>query len=351
MRVLLYPFAFIYKLILLFRHLLFDLKIRHSETFREPVICVGNLTFGGTGKTPHIEYLTRLLQPDYKVAILSRGYMRKSKGFVLAEKNTGFEIIGDEPRQYLNKFDNIIIAVDEKRVRGIKNLLNLTPKPDVILLDDAFQHRAVKAGLNILLTDYHHLYPQDHLVPAGSLRDVKSAAHRADIIIVTKTPKIFSPFIYRQLSALIKPRPHQKLYFSYLTYGRFVPVLSNLNIPVPHSIGTILMFCGIANPYPLQEYLQTKCNELILIDFPDHHSFTEKDMQSIKKQYDSILGKNKIIITTEKDAMRLIDSPYLSRFEGIPFYFVPIAVKFHLENESNFDKEIVEYVSKNHTDN
>lgn len=351
MKVLFWPFAFIYKLILLFRHLLFDLKVKRSEKFQEPVICVGNLSFGGTGKTPHIEYLTRLLMDNYKVAILSRGYRRKTKGFILAENNPGFEIIGDESRQYLNKFKNVIVAVDEKRVRGIKNLLKLTAKPDVILLDDAFQHRAVTAGLNILLTDYHLLYPNDHLFPAGKLRDIKSAAHRADIIIVTKTPKVFSPFIQRQLISIINPLSHQKLYFSYLTYGRFTPLKTTLNVTIPRSIGTILLFCGIANPYPLQEYLQTKCNELILIDFPDHHNFTEKDIQSVIKQYDSILGKNKMIITTEKDAMRLIDSPYLSKFEGIPFFYVPVTVKFHLEEVSNFDKEIVDYVRKNHADN
>lgn len=351
MKVLLLPFAFIYKLILLFRHWLFDLGIIRSEKFLIPVICVGNLSFGGTGKTPHIEYLTRLLKDNYKVAILSRGYQRKTKGFILAENNSNFEIIGDEPRQYLNKFNDIVVAVDEKRVRGINNLLKLIPKPEVILLDDAFQHRSVSAGLNILLTDYHILYPNDHLFPAGKLRDIKSAAHRADIIIVTKTPKVFSPFIQRLLISIINPQPHQKLYYSYLSYGRFTPIKTSTNFVIPRSIGTIFLFCGIANPYPLQEFLQTKCNELVLIDFPDHHNFNEKDIQSIIKQYDSILGKNKIIITTEKDAMRLIDSPYLSKFEGIPFFYVPIAVKFHLEETSNFDKEIVDYVRKNHADN
>ncbi len=330
---------------------MFDIGVFKSERFKTPVICVGNLSFGGTGKTPHIEYITRLLQHEYKVAILSRGYGRKTKGYIKAQQNTGYQTIGDEPRQYLNKFKEIEVAVDENRARGITNLLKQDNKPDVILLDDAFQHRSVIAGLNILLTDYHQLYPQDHLFPAGRLRDVKSAAHRADIIVVTKTPKVSSPFINRQLTALLKPKPHQKLFFSYLSYERFVPVISKSQVFIPQSIGTILLFCGIANPYPLQEYLQNKCNELILIDFPDHHNFSEKDIQSVIKQYDSILGKKKIILTTEKDAMRLIDSAYLRWFEGKPFFYIPISVRFHSEKESNFDKEIINYVRKNHPNN
>lgn len=347
LRIILLPISWVVYIVLRVRHLLFDLKILPSHSFSEPVICVGNLSLGGTGKTPQIEYLIRLLQHSYSVAVLSRGYGRETKGFLLAEPQMTYREIGDEPRQYVSKFKNVVVAVDEKRAHGIMSLLNLEPKQQVILLDDAFQHRSVKAGLNILLTDYHNLYPKDYLFPTGRLRDLNLAARRAHAIVVTKTPKIFSPFTKKRLTEIIKPRPGQKLFFSYLKYGSLLPVFDKQNIPIPRSVSTILMFCGIANPYPLEEHLRDKCNELIVKLFPDHHAFSEGDIDNIIRQYDSILGRNKIMVTTEKDAKRLIDSPYFSAFENLPLFYIPIEVRFHDENSKGFDQFIMDYVKKN----
>jgi len=344
---LLLPVSWVLHLALRIRHLLFDWRILPSQSFAEPVICVGNLSLGGTGKTPHIEYLVRLLHHNYRLAILSRGYGRKTKGFLLADNRMPYQEIGDEPRQYITKFTDVTIAVDEDRGHGILKLLNSENKPQIFLLDDAFQHRRVRAGLNILLTDYHNLFPKDYLFPTGRLRDISYAAKRAHAIVVTKTPKIFSPFTKKRLTDIIKPRSGQKLYFSYLKYGSLLPVSDNQKIAIPRNISTILMFCGIANPYPFEEHLRDKCNELIVKLFPDHHAFSERDINYILREYDNVLGRNKILVTTEKDAKRLIDSPYFSAFENLPLFYVPVEVRFHEDSSKGFDQFILEYVKKN----
>ena len=346
MRILLLPLAWIYQLILLFRHFLFDKGIIKSTAFATPVICMGNLSFGGTGKTPHIEYLIRLLSKEFKTAVLSRGYGRSSKGFLLAEKGMTYREIGDEPMQYLYKFSNITVAVDEKRVRGIKKLKTSQNPPELILLDDAFQHRHLKAGLNVLLTDFHNMYPNDYLFPVGRLRDTVSAAKRANIIIVTKTPLVLSPFTRRRIEEIIKPKPYQSLYYSYISYGNLTPLGEHSSIPIPRKVSNILLFCGIANPYPLQDFLKSHCTDLITIDFPDHHVFSKKDMQGVVNEYENILGRNKIIVTTEKDAMRLVDSPYFRLFKNIPLFYVPIEIKFHETAELNYDKQVLDYARK-----
>ncbi len=346
-KLLFLPLALIYQLVLFIRHKLYDLGIIRSKSFDLPIICVGNLSFGGTGKTPHIEYLTELLKSDYKIAILSRGYKRKSKGFKLADENAQYREFGDEPMQFLNKYDDIYIAVDENRVSGVNKLLRLDPGPNVILLDDAFQHRKIRAGLNILLTDYHNLYSRDFLFPAGNLRDSIMAAKRADIIVVTKTPKVFSPFIHRNLKESIKPAAHQKLCFSYLEYGRFIPLSKSNKINFPRQVNNIIMFSGIANPYPLQEHLQQMCQSLVTVGFKDHHEYTEKDILGIIEEFHNILGKSKIMVTTEKDAMRLVDSPYFCHLEHLPVFYVPVKVQFHEKEKSSFDKQVLAYVREN----
>lgn len=350
-RLLLFPLALLYQLMLTIRHLLYDLGILASVSYDFPTICVGNLSFGGTGKTPHIEYLIHLLQKDNKLAVLSRGYKRKTKGFVLASGTSTYETIGDEPLQYAKKFGEVSVAVDINRKNGISKLRQLKPCPSVILLDDAFQHRRINAGLNILLTDFHNLYPNDYLFPAGNLRDTIRASIRADIIIVTKTPKVFSPFTRRRLTEIINPRPGQALHFSYLKYGNMMPVFKKNKINIPRTINNILLFCGIANPYPLQEHLSTHCNNLIMIKFADHHVYTKKDIASIIDAFDDIFSKNKIMVTTEKDAMRLIDSPYFSQLKDLPLFYIPVAVKFHESKGQSFDKQVIEYVGKNQGDN
>lgn len=347
LRVLLFPFACVYGLITLLRNKLFDWHIIPSESFKMPIISVGNLSYGGTGKTPHIEYLIRLLQNDFKVATLSRGYGRKTKSFVLANEFSSFHEIGDEPLQYRQKFDNIEVAVDESRKRGIKLLNNLNPDINTILLDDAYQHRHVKPGLSILLTDFHKLYVNDYLIPTGSLREFRKGAKRADIIIVTKTNKVFSPITKRRITNLIKPCKHQKLYFSHIKYSKKVALTNFNETPAKNKYNTIILFTGIANSYPLQEHLRNYCSELIVIDFPDHHIYSKNDIEKIKTTFLDVFSKNKIIFTTEKDAMRLIKTDLFEKIKNLPIFYVPIEIKFHLGGEKGFDKQIVDYVNKN----
>ena len=350
LRLLLLPLAWIYGWVIRIRHWLFDVGILKSQTFDIPLIGVGNLSLGGTGKTPTVEYLIRLLIEDFNISTLSRGYGRETSGFVLANQFTTYTDIGDEPMQYFKKFGgkpNVKIAVDEKRRRGVQQLIDGFPKPDVVLLDDAFQHRYVKPGLSILLTDFHKLYKKDYLLPAGTLRDTIAVAKNADIIIVTKSPKVLSPITRQNIKDLLKPTIKQNLYFSYLKYGKIQPLPTTENHLLPKKIGTILLFTGIANPYPLKEYLMDKCNELIEMNFPDHHVFKHSDLQKIRTTFDDIFKKKKILVTTEKDAMRLVNSPYLSELKFLPVYYVPVKIEIHKPDKPVFNDQIVEYVRKN----
>lgn len=347
LKILLYPFALIYGLAISFRHFLFDLGILPTRTFDVPLIGVGNIAMGGTGKTPHTEYLARLLQDNFIVAILSRGYLRKSKGFVLADETSSFDNIGDEPMQFIHKFgQKVRVAVDKNRCRGIKKLLKTEPEPEAIILDDVMQHRFVKPGLNILLTDYRKLYTDDYLFPAGRLRDLKSAAKRADIIVVTKTEKILSPIIKRIITEKLSPKPYQKLYFSYLKYGNPISIPSLKKVKIDKQYSTIILVTGIANPYPLKDKLRYLCRELIALDFPDHHNFTKKDILLIRETWDEQFTRHKLIVTTEKDAMRLINSPYLRLLKNLPMVYLPIEVKFHGQDGKNFNEQIIHYVRK-----
>lgn len=347
-KVLLLPFAFIYGFVVRIRHWMFNVKILKSKSFPMPIIGVGNLSLGGTGKTPMVEYLIRLLSGNKKLAVLSRGYGRSTKGYFVADQYSGYKDIGDEPMQYHNKFiKSIKVAVCEKRRKGIRNLMQDDYNLDIILLDDSFQHRYVKPGLSILLTDFHKLYMEDYLIPAGTLRDVVSQAKRADIIIVTKTYRVLSPITRRRIESILKPQESQSLYFSYLEYGELISFPGCKEITISKHINTIVLFCGIANSYPLQEYLRDMCVELIVIDFPDHHSYRKKDIQLVLKKYDDEFTKNKIIITTEKDAMRLIKSEYIRKLNDYPLFYIPIEVKLHGEDEQNFSNQIEEYVREN----
>ncbi len=347
-RILLIPFACIYGLVIRVRHFLFDKGVLPSESFPVPVIGVGNLSMGGTGKTPFVEYLVRLLNEEKQIAILSRGYGRKTKGFQLAGPDSSFEDIGDEPMQYYHKFGNdLTIAVDENRRNGIRELLKLNDQLDVIILDDSFQHRYVKPGISILLTDSHKLYVDDYLLPAGSLRDTVAATRHADFIVVTKTNKVLSPIVRKTIAAKLKPRPHQKLLFSFITYGKFVPFPGVSDYNERKKPGIVILFTGIVNPAPLAEHVRLMCNELITVRFRDHHVYSQKDLLRIKKMYDDAFGRRKIIITTEKDAMRLINSPYFRVLKGLPLFYIPIRVKIHEKDRQTFRKQILAYVEKN----
>jgi tetraacyldisaccharide 4'-kinase len=326
---------------------LFNRGILKSESFPVAVIGLGNLSFGGTGKTPFVEYLVRLLVEDNSIATLSRGYGRKTKGFIVAGPESSCKDIGDEPMQYFHKFGNkITVAVDENRRNGIAQLLKMDHKPDVVLLDDSFQHRYVTPGISVLLTDSHKLYVDDYLFPSGTLRDTISAAKRADIVVVTKTDRVLSPFVRKEIVRKLNVRPHQQLIFSYITYGKFVPFPGVIRYEDKKKPSHIVLFSGIANADPLIEQVRSMCNELTILRFSDHHEYEKKDLLKIKTEFDNVFVKNKIILTTEKDAMRLINSPYFRLLEKLPLYYIPIRVKIHEKDRMKFRNKIIEYVRK-----
>jgi tetraacyldisaccharide 4'-kinase len=350
LQVILFPVSLCYGAAMQIRNLLFTLKLLPSKTFDKPIISVGNLTYGGTGKTPHIEYIIRLLTPGKFIATLSRGYGRKSSGFILASKRSNVKYIGDEPLQFLRKFDAVKVAVDEKRSRGIQILLDKYPGLNVILLDDAFQHRYVKPGLSILLTDYHRLYTEDVILPSGTLREFSAGADRADIIVVTKTPKIFSPITRRRIIEELKPRSHQHVYFSYIKYVDPVPVFETSHLTFPPKVTNILLFTGIANDYPLREHLDRMCSELVVMKFADHHPYTVSDIEEITRKFHDLPTQKKLIVTTEKDVMRL-KTPELSAYlKNLPLFCIPMQIDFHGTDKEKFDNEIVSYVEKNQRD-
>ena len=329
LRKLLFPFAILYGFITSLRNYLFDKGILKSHSFAIPVIAVGNLNVGGTGKTPQIEYLIRLLSTKYKVATLSRGYKRKSEGFVLADADANAEILGDEPYQYFKKFSSIQVAVDADRKNGIEQLLSQSSKPEVILLDDAFQHRKVKAGFYILLTAYNDLFCDDFMLPTGNLRESRNGAERADLIIVTKCPSN----IDKQEQEKIKKAIGLDLpvYFSSIDYDdKVYNDTESLAVSEVKSMSKILL-AGIANPKPFFDFLQTDTDEIMT--FSDHHHFSESEILNIKSKVN-----NKIIITTEKDFVRL-DAKILKR----QLYYLPIKSKLVL-NQETFDQTIVNYV-------
>ncbi len=335
LRKILFPFSILYGLITSIRNFLFDKGILKSYSFDIPIIAVGNLSVGGTGKTPQIEYLIRLLSPNYKLATLSRGYKRKSEGFVLANENSTAEILGDEPFQIHQKFPEIKVAVEANRKNGIEQLLSLEDKPDVILLDDAFQHRKVKAGFYILLTAYDDLFCDDYTLPTGNLRESRNGANRADVIIVTKCPKDLSEIaqenIRRKLRLFLRQNDNiERLFFSYIDYDDKVynELESKKVEEIKHEAK--LLLAGIAKPEPFFGYLQAEKDETLV--YPDHHFFTEKDLIEIQNR-----ANNKLIITTEKDYVRLKNSNLKSLF------YLPIKSSF-VANSDNFDKNITNYV-------
>lgn len=334
LRKILFPFAVLYGFITSIRNFLFDKGILKSTSFDIPVIAVGNLSVGGTGKTPQIEYLIRLLSDRYKVATLSRGYKRKSEGFVLASSSSNAEILGDEPFQFYQKFPNIQVAVDADRTNGILQLLSQNEKPQVILLDDAYQHRKVKAGFYILLSSYDDLYADDFMLPTGNLRESRSGANRANIVIVTKCPKDLSDETQAQIRLKLKLTCSQQIYFTFIDYDDFI-YGENKKVAVNEiKEESKLLLAGIAKPTPFFDYLKNEKDECLT--FPDHHNFSDTDLELIQSK-----AQNKKIITTEKDYVRLKDSKLASQL-----YYLPIKSTF-INNEQNFDATILEYVKIN----
>ena len=346
------PLSLIYGLILSIRNILFDLKILKSTEFGIPVISVGNITVGGTGKTPHIEYLVRLLKDEFNIAVLSRGYKRKTRNFILAASDSGSTQIGDEPRQLKQKFPGVHVAVDRRRVSGIYNLLEKVKDLQAVLLDDAYQHRYVKPGLSILLIDHNQPLSSDHLLPFGNLRERKYETRRADILIITKTPKNLNPVEKETLIKELRIFPYQLLYFTTYEYKNPEPVFrNNKKIPgfqqIKKNKSSILLVTGIAQPWPLIKFLHNYSNDIDEMRFPDHHTYTSKDLEKIKLRFANLKSKIKYIFTTEKDGIRFKELNITDNELKSSMYFVPVEVVFLYDGERIFNNNIINYVKKN----
>lgn len=330
---LLTPVSWMYGVVAGIRNWMFNQKILPSVEYDIPIIGVGNLTVGGTGKTPHVEYITSHLALEYKVAVLSRGYKRKTKGFVLANSKSTPMTIGDEPYQIYHKFHGrVVVAVCENRRKGITELLRLYPDLDVIVLDDSFQHRYVKPKISILLTDYNRPFYKDKLLPLGRLRESPIEVNRADMVIVTKCPVEMQPLAFRLTSKDLDLMKFQKLFFSRYDYGELTPVFSDDS---PYSVSLydltsrdgVLLLTGIANPRYLVKHFRHYPFRIKIDHYSDHHDFTKNDIIGIEKKFKELKGQRKIIITTEKDAVRLLHNPYFPR-DLKPFtFYLPINVR------------------------
>ncbi len=343
------PLSWFYGLGVRFRNTLFETGFLKSKSFTMPIISVGNITVGGTGKTPHVEYLIRLLQDHSRVAVLSRGYKRKSHGFQIANESSTARTIGDEPFQMKQKYPKVIVAVDKNRVHGIEALNQQHHDIDVILLDDAFQHRYVKPGINILLVDYHRLIIYDTLLPAGRLREPLTGKNRADIVIITKCPKDLKPMEYRVITKAMDLYPYQQIFFTTLEYGDMKPIfkkegtLANLEQLKNHHV---LLLTGIASPRQMKEDISPMVSKLSMLSFPDHHAFNQKDIEQICSEF-AKLPSPKCIITTEKDAARIIGLKGLCEEIKENIYILPVRIKFMLNQEEKFNDNIIGYVRKN----
>ncbi len=348
------PLSWLYGIGVGIRNMLFDMNILNSEAYSVPVISVGNITVGGTGKTPHVEYLINLFKNKSNVAVLSRGYKRKSKGFVMAGKQTRVEDIGDEPYQMKQKFPAITMAVDKNRRHGIKEIMEgETGKDiDVILLDDAFQHRYVKPGINILLVDYHRLVIYDTLLPAGRLREPVKSKDRADIVIVTKCPHDLKPMEFRVITKAMNLFPFQQLFFSTFVYDDLQPLFPKLAkedyitrfdaLADKH----VLLLTGIASPEQMKHDLLPHAASLTPLSFSDHHAFKPKDIERLNEAFQA-MESPKVIITTEKDAVRLFEAEGISEEVKRFLYMLPVRVSLMQDQEETFNNFIIGYVRKN----
>ncbi|HWZ16693.1 MAG TPA: tetraacyldisaccharide 4'-kinase [Mucilaginibacter sp.] len=375
LRWLLFPFSLLYGLVVIIRNWCYDAGVFKSRRFKIPVISVGNLEVGGAGKSPMTEYLIRLLKDQYKIATLSRGYGRTTKGFLVAGgvssvkyqvsstpsgdlqpatynlQRTTAQLIGDEPAQFKHKFPDITVAVCEDRVKGIERLL---PDHDIILMDDAYQHRAVEAGLSILLFDYNRLDDVHLLLPAGNMREPFSGRWRAQIIVISKCPAQLTADEQAAVAGKVDPLPYQQLFFTSIAYQGLQSVDGEATGLVIDKDTTVFLLTGIANAEPLVQHLSRSTNHIIHHKYPDHHPFTLKNIAKLAGEFAACASAKKIIVTTEKDAQRLDDSwfkPGAAGAEGLPVYVMPIRVEFLNESRHLFDQLITEYVREYRTDN
>ena len=348
-RILLFPFSLIYGLIIWIRNKMFDNGWLSSSTFNLPVIGIGNLTAGGTGKSPMVEFIITKFMDHFKLAVLSRGYMRKTSGYALANPQSTALEIGDEPMQFYNKFPSVAIAVGEERIVAIPQLLHDVPETEVIILDDAFQHRYITPGLNILLTDYNNLFTRDWFLPTGDLRDLKSGYKRADVLVVTKCPPDLSEEQRYEVIEEIKPLSHQRVFFTSIHYGIPYHLFTKEKRPLNDRTEALLI-SGIASPKMLKKFLADNTAAYYDMLYSDHHIFSIDDLKEIRKRFENISSSNKIIITTEKDAVRL--TKFQQALNDYPIYVLPIDMKFMFGSERAFTELIANFITtfkhKNH---
>ncbi|MCK9413869.1 MAG: tetraacyldisaccharide 4'-kinase [Prolixibacteraceae bacterium] len=347
----LYIFSLVYGMAVNLRNTLFNLNILRTREFEVPVISVGNITVGGTGKTPHTEHLIGLLSKKFDIAVLSRGYKRKSKGFMLVEAGSTIRQSGDEPLQIKRKFPGVMVAVDENRVRGIEKILAISEKrPDVIILDDAFQHRYVTPSINILLIDFSRMITEDTLLPYGRLREPASNRDRANIIIVTKCPREIKPIDERIITKDLHIWPYQDLFFSRIKYGEMLPLfpdkVKEKKVCLDANTG-ILLLTGIANSHPLRDRLLQTTKSVVSAEYPDHYPFTLKDMEKVAGQLEAMTAEKKIIVTTEKDTLRILEIENIPETIAENLYYIPIEIRFINQTDNDFDKKIMKYVGEN----
>lgn len=343
-RLLLLPFSLLYGLGVSIRDFFYRRKLLVSVKFNLPVIAVGNLSVGGAGKTPHIEYLIRLLRPYINVATLSRGYMRKTKGYQIVRPFNSAEDVGDEPLMFARKFPDVFVTVNESRELGIPQIMQHAPHTQIILLDDAFQHRSVQPGLNILLTEYNRPFTRDFLLPSGRLREWRSAYRRADIIIVSKCPPDMTDVEKEAMVKEIKPFPFQDMFFSSYRYLQPYYILNpNYRLDLQEDIA-VLLVCAIAGTDYLLEYLESKAGTVRVKEYEDHHYYTETDLEDIEKMFNALPGGKKVILTTEKDAMRLELHRQWLLEKKLPVMVLPVEVYFHFEQGELFDKAVKEFL-------
>jgi len=350
-RYILLPFSLFYGIVVMFRNLFYDLGIFKSKKFDKPVILVGNLTVGGTGKTPHVESLVRILESERIAgATLSRGYGRKTSGMIDAKRGHTALEIGDEPKQIRQKFPNIVVVADGNRRRGIDYIFREHPNVKAIVMDDGFQHRSVKPSLSILLQDYNELEERNFLLPAGTLREPRSAARRADALIISKTPGFFSPMEKRLLKERIRLYASQQVFFTYMRYGGMFsvvddgkPSLFDKEYYIERNY-KVLCVTGIANSGPFCEYLTGKFGPVEHLEFPDHHRYRAADVKKMVEAYEKMPGDNKLVLTTEKDAMRLMQPELKEVYQHIPLFFISIEVGFHHDDYAQFKSFILDHL-------
>jgi tetraacyldisaccharide 4'-kinase len=345
LRLLLIPFSVFYGAIIWVRNWLYDTGVFQSRRFAMPVICIGNLAVGGAGKSPMAEYLIRLLKGGYKVAVLSRGYGRKTTGFRLVETGDSAAESGDEPLQFKTKFNDITVAVAEKRVHGLEQLES---NHDLVILDDAFQHRAVQPSLSILIFDYHKLHDLRLMLPAGNLREPFASRKRAEILVVSKCPDELTEVQRSVVRSRIRPLSHQQLFFSTLSYGKLTPLGQgserDLISLTPET--TVLLITGIANPAPLLARIQACTPNVIHHNYLDHHPFSTKNITKLVVEFDSVAVADKIVVTTEKDAQRLKAPALLELLKGLPVYYLPVEAKFLGADAVQFNTLIKSHVTE-----